>query len=314
MTTLAAIETSYAGCRFRSRLEARWAVFFDHLGVEWQYEPQGYTVGPNATPYLPDFWLPASELWVEVKGQLDHEGLETLIYAASSAGLPTGPGRQAPPLHDLGPWTERILILGQVPTPGMPWLHTQLDAVVGDLIVASYVTIIPFQRKHRLLGTVNVHQPRLLNGYLAGERMEAGQLRDFVDGIPAPILGPGSDCGEAFRAARSARFEHGESGAPATVTAPRSQPPGGRGLDSIDGLARRFDLSTVDGRVELLRRAAPWIAREPEADAEPLEEHLAGVLGMELEPIRRAVAAARTAARGAALAREEIAKRGGLAS
>lgn len=29
--TIRAIETRYAGCRFRSRLEARWAVFFDHL-------------------------------------------------------------------------------------------------------------------------------------------------------------------------------------------------------------------------------------------------------------------------------------------
>jgi hypothetical protein len=29
-----AIETRYAGCLFRSRLEARWAVLFDHLGIE----------------------------------------------------------------------------------------------------------------------------------------------------------------------------------------------------------------------------------------------------------------------------------------
>lgn len=30
MTALAAIETTYAGCRFRSRLEARWAVALDN--------------------------------------------------------------------------------------------------------------------------------------------------------------------------------------------------------------------------------------------------------------------------------------------
>lgn len=35
------IETRYAGCRFRSRLEARWAVFFDALKIEWEYEPEG---------------------------------------------------------------------------------------------------------------------------------------------------------------------------------------------------------------------------------------------------------------------------------
>lgn len=37
-----AIETSYKGYRFRSRLEARWAVFFDELGIKWEYEKEGY--------------------------------------------------------------------------------------------------------------------------------------------------------------------------------------------------------------------------------------------------------------------------------
>lgn len=50
-----AIPTRYAGCHFRSRLEARWAVFFDHLGIRWEYEPQGYAL-PSGN-YLPDFWV-----------------------------------------------------------------------------------------------------------------------------------------------------------------------------------------------------------------------------------------------------------------
>lgn len=62
-----AIETRYAGHRFRSRLEARWAVFFDHLGLEWQYELQGYEVGESGRRYLPDFYLPQTDTWVEVK-------------------------------------------------------------------------------------------------------------------------------------------------------------------------------------------------------------------------------------------------------
>lgn len=52
-----AIETQYKGYRFRSRLEARWAVFFDALGVEWEYEAEGFDLG-NEGFYLPDFWLP----------------------------------------------------------------------------------------------------------------------------------------------------------------------------------------------------------------------------------------------------------------
>ena len=34
-----AIPTVYAGVTFRSGLEARWAAFFDLLGIDWQYEP-----------------------------------------------------------------------------------------------------------------------------------------------------------------------------------------------------------------------------------------------------------------------------------
>ena len=65
-----AIETNYKGYRFRSRLEARWAVFFDALKVDWQYEPEGYNLGEFGW-YLPDFYLPNVNggLWVEIKGQ-----------------------------------------------------------------------------------------------------------------------------------------------------------------------------------------------------------------------------------------------------
>lgn len=67
MTTLKAIETRYKGYRFRSRLEARWAVFFDELGIEWEYEKEGFDLG-DAGWYLPDFWLPICPGWVEIKG------------------------------------------------------------------------------------------------------------------------------------------------------------------------------------------------------------------------------------------------------
>ena len=63
-----AIETSYKGYRFRSRLEARWAVFFDALGAEWEYEKEGYDLGEHGL-YLPDFWLPRLGIFVEIKPQ-----------------------------------------------------------------------------------------------------------------------------------------------------------------------------------------------------------------------------------------------------
>jgi hypothetical protein len=55
----------YKGYRFRSRLEARWAVFFDSLGVPWEYEKESFDL--PAGRYLPDFWLPGLECWLEIK-------------------------------------------------------------------------------------------------------------------------------------------------------------------------------------------------------------------------------------------------------
>jgi hypothetical protein len=63
-----AIQTIYKGYKFRSRLEARWAVFFDAMNIDWQYEVEGY-VFEDGVCYLPDFWLPTFNggMYVEVK-------------------------------------------------------------------------------------------------------------------------------------------------------------------------------------------------------------------------------------------------------
>ena len=63
-----AIETRYGGCLFRSRLEARWAVFFDNLRIRWEYEIEGFVLNDGSW-YLPDFWLPTFHggMYVEVK-------------------------------------------------------------------------------------------------------------------------------------------------------------------------------------------------------------------------------------------------------
>lgn len=63
------IETKYKGYLFRSRTEARWAVFFDTIGFRWQYEEEGYKLA-NGRWYLPDFKLilPSEDIfYIEVK-------------------------------------------------------------------------------------------------------------------------------------------------------------------------------------------------------------------------------------------------------
>lgn len=61
------IDTEYKGYLFRSRLEARWAIFFDLLGIEWTYELQGFKVRENDGYYLPDFYLKTFNCYFEVK-------------------------------------------------------------------------------------------------------------------------------------------------------------------------------------------------------------------------------------------------------
>ena len=64
--------TRYRGVRFDSKLEVRWARLFDALEVAYvyhpphthQWEPPG---GGPVVHYTPDFWLPASDQFLEAK-------------------------------------------------------------------------------------------------------------------------------------------------------------------------------------------------------------------------------------------------------
>lgn len=67
MYTVAAIPTRYAGVNFRSRLEAKWAAFFDLVGWRWEYEPI------DLNGWIPDFVLfgCGHHVFVEVKPIFD---------------------------------------------------------------------------------------------------------------------------------------------------------------------------------------------------------------------------------------------------
>jgi hypothetical protein len=74
MKTIQAIETKYEGIRYRSRNEARWGVFFSCLGLDFEYEPEGYEIIHNHKKirYAPDFFIRKQhefdqDLYVEIK-------------------------------------------------------------------------------------------------------------------------------------------------------------------------------------------------------------------------------------------------------
>lgn len=58
------IPTEHFGIFFRSRLEARWAIFFDLIGLKYEYEPDCFDL--NGNWYTPDFLL-LDHVFAEVK-------------------------------------------------------------------------------------------------------------------------------------------------------------------------------------------------------------------------------------------------------
>lgn len=81
------IPTMYNGTRFRSKLEADWARFFDKHRMKYAYEPEGFNLG--GVWYLPDFYLPEIKTFVEVKGVLEEVDKEK-IFALARAAAPKG--------------------------------------------------------------------------------------------------------------------------------------------------------------------------------------------------------------------------------
>lgn len=103
-TNTRGIETVYAGTRFRSRLEARWAAFFDRIDWKWTYEPF------DAAGYIPDFAIHGPQpLLVEVKPAVTEDEY-------------WGPlGRVEVAVK--GHWAHDILILGADPLSSLPNLE-----------------------------------------------------------------------------------------------------------------------------------------------------------------------------------------------
>lgn len=195
--TIKAIETKYAGCRFRSRLEARWAVFFDHMGIKWEYESEGYPL-PSGY-YLPDFWLPVVEangqsgIWFEVKPALDLTVTDPrwadLVEATKKSlvltlGLPRPDGDV---IWD-GPGYDGYM---------QEWSYWS-DSVFDDGTHTTWDNGRAFVRCPTCRLTGLVFEGRL-------ERLSCGHHGQRHGANEDEIL-------RSYTAARSARFEHGERG------------------------------------------------------------------------------------------------------
>lgn len=204
MPNIKPIETYYNGYRFRSRLEARWAVFFDALGVKYEYEPEGFQ--RNGAYYLPDFLIHDVEgehacswrqdIYVEVKGRPDEDSANKVFNC--SVGYYEDADAEYGEHGGIPVW-----VVGNIPDP------------------ENYINDMSRQRREhcdKYRGTKN-HCALCINdfGTLDGDCCFEFSI-DFTDHLI--FHGADSNYGfgtwsekisNAFRAARQARFEHGET-------------------------------------------------------------------------------------------------------
>jgi hypothetical protein len=146
-TPIPAIETRYNGYHFRSRIEARWAVFFDVAGIKYDYEPDKFET-PHGR-YIPDFWLPdlgeddaemlkPSGVFFEVKGadpsDVEIQKAEALAGVTNASvwlffGSSFSTGYQVFPPMFRGIWGRRAIhSINQCPCCGRIGVSPDADA------------------------------------------------------------------------------------------------------------------------------------------------------------------------------------------
>lgn len=213
-----AIETVYKGYKFRSRLEARWAVFFDAIGAEWEYEPEGYILN-DGTFYLPDFLLHnvygrgASEIYVEIKGELTEEDLHKIELFSYGNGNGYKGNWWEPIYHAENP----IIIFGKIPEERINEGYWY-EVAVGE--PGNWRTEKRYRDTYKYLDFGDeFHQTRFYDlafsdgddGYYTQPwaKKGGGLVLDYLDN-PYECVDRKLTF-EAYNKARQARFEHGET-------------------------------------------------------------------------------------------------------
>lgn len=191
MPFIKAIETVYKGYKFRSRLEARWAIFFDTLGIEWEFEKEGYVLS-TGQKYLPDFFLPKSKTFVEVKGELPNLKYIEMMKRFSSE-------INGPVMLVVGLPSNQDIILYAFNNEGngtVELTHISIyGSVDGEIIFHTYFGE-PLYRERcgEVLNVVSKSSLRTIDLIMKSKR---GMNNDLV---------------EAFRKSKQAQFEHGKKG------------------------------------------------------------------------------------------------------
>lgn len=126
------IPTTFQGVQYRSRTEARWAVFFDALGLSFSYEPERIELSTGEI-YIPDFFIDDFQAYFEVKPSDDAiisvEARKARILAydrpAQKVWLAAGaPSPKTPNILPLNKWDRLTPIEHILSTPEWRyWIH-----------------------------------------------------------------------------------------------------------------------------------------------------------------------------------------------
>lgn len=199
-----AIQTRYKGYNFRSRLEARWGVFFDALGIEWDYEPEGFEL-PDGTRYLPDFWLKDHGIWVEVKGiEPTMDEINRCSYLAE------GTGHAALLVHGIPGTNPATLICWDINDSGAGRWEGSASVILadgGEVAIRTHNDTRVDRDREMSLSDLDNFRP--VNAWY----MPLHKIYGRHFGVW--WSGPSIRTQRAIDAARSARFEFGQSGASA---------------------------------------------------------------------------------------------------
>jgi hypothetical protein len=226
-------ETVYRGQPFRERLHAEWAVFLDGVGLAWHYVTEPFDF-PGMFAYLPTFYVPKFDTYLEVRAGLPYEDFASADnflrmtecgddggtrftasgkFLFAEAALRTREGNR---VH------RRLYLL--CGTPGVPRVRPYRDRwrlddgavfIAVEFVDPDYGPVMPLYAWAEIADELDIARYYLQPGpYTNGEVYDCPVFPKKTAGIV--YIGDGSRTyrsprlTEAYRAAGSARFEHGD--------------------------------------------------------------------------------------------------------
>lgn len=185
MSEIKAIDTIYKGYKFRSRLEARWAIFFDEIKIKWNYEEAGYSNGNLS--YLPDFVIEneGKDIYIEIKPDTPNKKeIKKALMVATGLDVPV------------------VIMVGD---PYSNYIENNNKSVVvegnGEILELDKTGLLVF-----VSAIGRSLYAKILKEQMSNKSVDDKTASLFLLCLPAIIL-----CQRAAKKSRKTRFEFGET-------------------------------------------------------------------------------------------------------